>query len=130
MPPEMVHDLKCWREPFSHVWWGAKLFEFRRNDRNFSVNDVLLLREWNEHNRYYTGREIRVRITYILDRGFGIPEGHCILSLDPQDMIRTPAPTQSRCIKDCLRCKQDPEGHCADDEPIEEQRRDTHAPSL
>jgi hypothetical protein len=91
MPSEIVHDLKCWRDPFSAVWDGAKLFEFRRNDRDYSVNDTLWLREWNEHHRYYTGREIRVRITYILDRGFGIPSGHCILSLDPQ-MVRIPDP--------------------------------------
>lgn len=92
MPPEIVHDLKCWRDPFSAVWDGAKLFEFRKDDRNFAVNDVVRLQEWNEHHRYFTGREIRARISYILDRGFGIPSGHCILSLDPQDMIRIPAP--------------------------------------
>lgn len=93
MPPEIVHDLKCWRDPFSAVWDWCKLFEFRRNDRDYTVNDTLWLREWHEHHHYYTGREIRVRITYILDRGFGVdvPSGHCILSLDPQ-MVRIPAP--------------------------------------
>lgn len=83
MPPEIVHDLKCWREPFAQVWAGKKLFEFRRNDRDFTVDDVLLLREWNERRETYTGRAIRVRITYILDEGFDLPSGFCILSLDP-----------------------------------------------
>ena len=89
-----MHDLKCWREPFSHVWCGAKLFEFRKkDDRHFIANDVLRLREWHEIKNEYTGREIRVRITYTLDRGFGIPSGHCILSLDSEGMIRIrPAP--------------------------------------
>jgi len=91
MPPEIVHDLKCWRDPFSAVWDGAKLFEYRRIERNFTVNDVLRLREWNERRMVYTGREIRVRITYLLDQGFGLPQGYCILSLDPQ-MIKIPGP--------------------------------------
>jgi len=91
MPSELVHDLKCWRAPFCAVWGGLKHFEYRLNDRDFRVNDVLRLREYDEFKREYTGREIRVRITYILKNSFEVPQGYCIISLDPQ-MVKIQGP--------------------------------------
>ena len=44
---------------------GNKLFEIRKNDRNFQVGDVLLLKEWD--NIKYTGREVGAMVRYILD---------------------------------------------------------------
>lgn len=78
------HDLKCWPKPFDAVERGDKRFEFRRDDRGFSIGDILVLRRWNPQTGDYTGRWLRKRVTY-LARGpeFGIPLGYCVMSLGP-----------------------------------------------
>lgn len=86
-----VHELKCWAEAFVALEDGTKKAEFRRDDRGFQVNDLLVLREWMpEHGggRYgayipntYTGRVVVARITHILRKKFGVPEGYAMLSL-------------------------------------------------
>lgn len=43
-----THRLKTAPEPFSDVWSGAKLAEFRRNDRDFRAGDLLELLEYFE----------------------------------------------------------------------------------
>jgi hypothetical protein len=75
-------ELKTWPEPFQATLEERKRFEFRNNDRGFIIGDTLLLREWNDLTRKYTGRELLVKVTYILHRGFGLPEGYCVLSVD------------------------------------------------
>jgi len=79
----MQHELKCVPEPFSETITGRKRFEFRKNDRNYQVGDTLILREWLPDYLSYTGRELMVKVTYMLDKGFGLPEGYCILSIAP-----------------------------------------------
>ena len=79
----MEHTLKCWPEPFSETVAGRKNFEYRKNDRGYKVGDTLILREWLPDYLAYTGREITVKVTYMLDKGFGLPEGYCILSTAP-----------------------------------------------
>lgn len=78
------HDLKTWPEPFEALLARFKWHEYRRNDRNYKVGDVLLLREWvpNDGGRYgrYTGRSVRRLVTYV-GTGFGIPDGFCVMSL-------------------------------------------------
>lgn len=49
---------------FREVESGNKKFELRKNDRNFTVGDYVVLREWNFSS--YTGRAILAKITYIL----------------------------------------------------------------
>jgi hypothetical protein len=79
------HDLKTWPDPFQAVWEGKKLFELRRNDRNFRVGDSLLLREWLPDTREYTGRCIQAEVTFVLHGGeFGLPEGLVVMSLSPK----------------------------------------------
>jgi hypothetical protein len=76
----MIHELKTWPGPFQATWNGLKLFEFRKNDRDFKVGDTLLLREYDPYIGY-TGREIITKITYILSEGYDLPENYCILSI-------------------------------------------------
>lgn len=90
------HDLKCWPSVFAALLDGSKTFEFRRNDRDFAVGDVLRLREWDPavhnaagsldtfaQNKAY-GRELRVRVTYIAHGGrWGIPENFCVMAITP-----------------------------------------------
>jgi len=82
----MQHRLKTWRAIFDAMWVGLKTFEFRRNDRDFSTGDTLLLQEWNEVEEIYTCRTIRAVVTYTLSGpAFGIPEGYCIMAISIYD---------------------------------------------
>ncbi len=77
-----THMLKTWPEYFSAVESGAKQFEGRQDDRNYSVGDTLILREWDPKTEQYTGRELQRIITYKLRGGqFGIQQKWCVLSI-------------------------------------------------
>lgn len=59
------HELKTWPEYFAKIADGSKTFEIRLNDRDFRVDDFLLLREWEPHQKAYTGRTLRAKVTYL-----------------------------------------------------------------
>lgn len=69
----MIHELKILPQYFEAVLSGDKTFEVRSvADRTFSCGDNLRLREFDPemHNRSasgYSGREITVQVTYVLD---------------------------------------------------------------
>ena len=81
------HKLKTLTEYFEKVLKGDKTFEIRKNDRNFKVNDTLILQEYipsspDLKSNGYTGREVRVRVTYILFGGrYGLEPNYCIMSI-------------------------------------------------
>ncbi len=86
------HDLKSWPDFFEPVASGVKQFELRLNDRKFKVGDVLRLREFDDRKGIYTGREVRKRITYLLEGigpgaitpVLGLSRGYVILSLSDE----------------------------------------------
>lgn len=70
--------MKTWPQFFEQTRNGTKRFELRRNDRDFRVGDQLLLKEWSPETvrngsgavvtlQGYTGRELMVRVDYIMD---------------------------------------------------------------
>lgn len=83
------HELKTDPRPFEAVFVGSKTFEIRKNDRDFQVGQILLLRE----TRFtgfamakgvelsYTGRTLAVRVTHV-QTGYGFIEGWCGLSFE------------------------------------------------
>lgn len=78
----MTHKLKTWPEYFEKVYSLDKLFEVRKNDRNFKVGDTLILEEYDANTKTYSGRRIACQVTYILYGGsFGIEQGYCVMSL-------------------------------------------------
>lgn len=83
----MVHELKCWPEYFEPILSDDKTFEARLNDRDFKVGDVLWLREWVPPQRAgavreYTGRDTRVRVTYIMTSAFpAVRPGWVVMAL-------------------------------------------------
>jgi hypothetical protein len=85
----LEHDLKVWPEYFDQVANGDKTFEVRKDDRDYRVGDLLLLREWIPTVRRYTGREIRRVVTHRADgeslRSLGgmIPTGIVVLGVRP-----------------------------------------------
>ena len=78
------HELKTWPPYWGDVYLSIKTFEYRRNDRNFQVGDIVILREWDPRREVYTGAKVRMQIGYLIYGGqFGIPDGYCIFSLCP-----------------------------------------------
>jgi hypothetical protein len=73
------HRLKTWPEYLKAVLSGKKTFEIRKNDRDFRVNDLLLLQEYNPKTVKNTGRELLVEVTYITD--FGQPDNQVVMSI-------------------------------------------------
>lgn len=62
----MIHELKILPEYFNAVLNGDKSFEIRLNDRNYQIEDEVLLKEYLPDNGF-TGREVARTITYVTD---------------------------------------------------------------
>lgn len=87
----MKHILKTDPEVFNDVYYGRKNFEIRKNDRNFEVGDLLLLRQTVHTGKEmqqglpleYTGWELRARVKYILSGPiYGLMDGWVIMSIE------------------------------------------------
>lgn len=79
----MTHALKTWPEFYDVANSGKKKFEVRKFDRPFKEGDTVLLQEYNNETKEYTGKECEYVIGYILKGpGFGIQKGYCVISLD------------------------------------------------
>jgi len=85
---EKVHEVKSWSHFFRAIKEGTKLHDLRKNDRDYNVGDILLLREYDFITGRYTGECLEAVITYITDSrvpcAFSsavLSEGYCILSL-------------------------------------------------
>lgn len=80
-PPEKVHTLKTWPRFFRAVVSGEKKFEIRKNDRDFQVNDLLQLLEWDPETEKYTGRECIRRVSYLTECATGIEPGYVVMGI-------------------------------------------------
>ncbi|MEI6810500.1 MAG: DUF3850 domain-containing protein, partial [Candidatus Nomurabacteria bacterium] len=60
----IIHK-KCWKEYFEKVVSGQKKAELRLNDFDISEGDILILDEWDNETREYTGRSIEKKITCV-----------------------------------------------------------------
>ena len=67
--PNLAHGLKIWPLYFDDVRTGRKTFEIRENDRDFHTGDTLVLNEWDNERQLYTGRSVKVKVTYLLRGG-------------------------------------------------------------
>ncbi len=72
------HDLKIAPEYFKDVVISKKKFELRKNDRDFQIGDIFVLREWD--GREYTGNYFVGTIGYVLKNcaKYGLMDGYCI----------------------------------------------------
>lgn len=57
---------KVWKEYFELIKAGRKKVELRLADFNIDEGDTLVLQEWDQDTQQYTGREIKVKATYII----------------------------------------------------------------
>ena len=78
----MVHELKILPKYFNEILQDNKSFELRR-DRGFEVGDTIVLNEWIEDEKKYTGFNLVKSITYILKDvpQYGLMDGFVILSI-------------------------------------------------
>lgn len=74
------HYLKISPKYFREVGSGSKAFEVRFGDRKFQKYDILHLLEWTASDGY-SGREIPVEVTYVLDNPNYCKEGYVIMSI-------------------------------------------------
>jgi len=77
------HQLKTWIPLYQDILEERKLFDFRKNDRDFQVGDILVLNEWRVTNKTYTGRSVSMRVTYMFEGlvDIGMPPGYCIMGI-------------------------------------------------
>lgn len=94
----MTHELKILPIYFKAVLEDKKLFEIRKNDRDYKVGDTLKLKEWcpagttiNEDViewPYFTGKEIVAEVTYVLKGGkYGLDKDYCVLGIKKRGII-------------------------------------------
>ncbi len=57
---------KVWLEYFEQILSGNKKFELRLADFDVQEGDMLVLQEWDQHKQEYTGRQVSVKVTYVL----------------------------------------------------------------
>lgn len=63
-----THLVKCDRSPFVAAWTGAKRAEFRKNDRQYEVGDLVMVQEVTNNGDSLpveTGNALLVRITHV-----------------------------------------------------------------
>src|ERR1700759_5655955 len=102
------HELKCWPPHFGNIVAGLKTFELRKCDRDFTVGDILYLKEFipcrscsgrgkrrffeeiktcvlcNGMGGGYTTQTAKVKVIHILkgsDAPYGIDDDYCIMSI-------------------------------------------------
>lgn len=73
------HELKIYPEYFWPVLQLQKTFEIRRNDSDFQVEDVLVLREYNPLTESYSGFVVEKTITYITN--YAQKENYVVLAI-------------------------------------------------
>ena len=87
----MTHELKILRQYYNDYLSNGKMFEIRKNDRDYHIGDKLILKEFD--NGEYTGRSIDRWIVYIHHGTgeFGLEKGYCVLGLtdEPNDKYRS-----------------------------------------
>ena len=81
---QVTHYLKTVPESFAPIVRGDKTFEIRKNDRGFKVGDELVLIEWSEATGP-TGRELRRKVTYLIEGAFGLPPDVCVMAIPDEE---------------------------------------------
>lgn len=84
------HVVKSWPQFFQPMLDGRKKHDMRNlKDRNYKINDTLLLQEYDPFKGEYTGREARFLITYVTSKATPcalssamLDDDGCILSLE------------------------------------------------
>lgn len=80
-----IHILKTVNPFFQDVVDGVKIFELRKNDRDYQLNDRLLLKEYFPENNSFSGRNYELWVTNgIFEKCEGLKDGYVLLAEDSQ----------------------------------------------
>ena len=61
----MIHELKILPVSFFPISLNSKSIELKKGSRNYSINDYLHLKEFDQENNRYTENEIIARIVFV-----------------------------------------------------------------
>ena len=96
-----VHEIKSWPRPFADLAEGQKRADFRRDDRDYTEHDLVILREWipepapgtrvrpsptngQSHGGQYSGAALVALVTHVESTTWwGGDVGYVVLSLLP-----------------------------------------------
>lgn len=81
-----IQLLKCEHEFFLSIRDGQKNFEIRKNDRDYAVGDLLILREYDSRQDEYSG-ELELRLVSYMT-SFKQEPDHVVLALMPVFCLR------------------------------------------
>jgi hypothetical protein len=81
----MLHALKTVQPYFKYIQDGIKNFEVRKGDRPFGEGDEILLQEWDDEKKQYTGQEWKGVITMIMRDEKYCKKGFVIMSIKPKE---------------------------------------------
>lgn len=78
-----IHDIKIHPSVMLPLLQEIKTFEYRFNDRDYQVGDILTMFPFDPDNQNFKSLGFITRkVTYIIHGpAFGIPEGYCIMSI-------------------------------------------------
>ena len=104
----MLHELKVYPRFFEETIEGNKTFEIRKNNRDFRVGDVLVLKEWD--GTKYTKREVKVAVRYILNDEFaGLAAGYVAMGVQilAEEKMERSRGTGTALDRECKAMKKD-----------------------
>ncbi|MBI2798225.1 DUF3850 domain-containing protein [Candidatus Saccharibacteria bacterium] len=61
----MIVEKKILPEYFELVKSGKKMYDFRLADFDINPGDTLILKEWDETKKTFTGREVKKQVSYV-----------------------------------------------------------------
>lgn len=97
----MTHALKIKSMYLDEIVNGNKLFEVRKNDRNFQKGDILVLQAYD--NEKYLGKEIEVEITYVLKGFEALKDGYVVLGIKTKSSYEEKVKEQIEMIDEEIR---------------------------
>ena len=76
----MIHELKILPQYYFDIKHGVKKFELRKNDRDYKVGDIVVLKPW-DGEMFLDLEPFAKRIKYILKDcpEYGLMDGYAIL---------------------------------------------------
>ena len=76
-----IHTLKTVNPFFNLACQDLKNWELRKKDRDYSVGDWIISREYSPEIDKYSPHFLCGRIEFILEKFLGLQEGYCILTI-------------------------------------------------
>ena len=81
----MEHELKIETKFLEQIFKKNKTFEIRKNNRNYEVDDILILKEWDDKKKRFSSNWLEARVTYISD--YQQKPGYVVLAIKVEQWI-------------------------------------------